>query len=97
MAFGVVHYFPGGTRENYEVSVAAVHPGDGSLPKGQTFHAAGASAGGWTIMAVHESKESWEEFRDGILMPFMQQGVDGGFPTPPVETEVDLVTVVPRA
>ena len=36
-------------------------------------------------MAVHESKESWERFRNGILMPAMQRGIAGGFPTPPQE------------
>jgi hypothetical protein len=95
MAFGIVHHFPGGTKENYEASVAAVHPSDGSLPAGQIFHAAGASPGGWTIMAVHESKESWESFRDGTLMPKMQAGIEGGFPTPPTETEIDIYKVMP--
>ena len=66
--YGVVHFFAGGTKDQYEASIAAVHPGEGRLPEGQIFHAAGASAGGWTIMAVHESKESWEKFRDGILL-----------------------------
>ena len=94
MAYGVVHFFPGGTREQYEASIAAVHPADG-LPAGQTFHAAGASQGGWTIMAVHESQESWEEFRDGVLMPRMQAGIPGGFTSPPQETPVDLYTVMP--
>jgi hypothetical protein len=28
-------------------------------------------------------------------MPRMQQGIDGGFPTPPEETAIDLVTVLP--
>ena len=95
MAFGVTHYFPGGTKENYEASIGAVHPSDGSLPAGQIFHAAGASAGGWTIMAVHESKESWEQFRDEVLMPRMQAGIEGGFPTPPEETEIDVYNVMP--
>jgi hypothetical protein len=95
MAYGIVHHFPGGTKENYEASIAAVHPSDGSLPEGQVFHAAGPSEGGWTIMAVHESKESWERFRDGTLMPRMQQGIEGGFPTPPEETAIDLYTVMP--
>jgi hypothetical protein len=95
MAYGIVHHFPGGTKENYEASIAAVHPSDGSLPEGQVFHAAGPSDGGWTIMAVHESKESWERFRDGTLMPRMQQGIEGGFPTPPEETAIDLYTVKP--
>lgn len=93
--YGVVHFFPGGTKEQYDVSLAAVHPADGSLPEGQIFHAGGASAGGWTIMAVHESKESWEKFRDDILLPRMQEGIEGGFTSPPEETGIDLTNVMP--
>src|SRR6266700_1345946 len=74
MAYGIVHHFPGGTKEQYEASIAAVHPSD-ALPDGQIFHAAGPSAGGWTIMAVHESQSSWERFRDGILLPKLQAGI----------------------
>ena len=95
MAFGIVHHFPNGTKQNYDASIAAVHPGPGELPDGQIFHAAGPSEGGWTIMAVHESRESWERFRDGILVPKMQAGIEGGFPTPPVETEIELDTLQP--
>jgi hypothetical protein len=94
MTYGVIHHFPGGTRENYEASIAAVHPPTG-LPAGQIFHTAGPSAGGWTIVAVHESRESWEAFRDGTLMPRMQAGIDGGFPTPPDETVFDVSTLLP--
>jgi hypothetical protein len=94
MTYGVVHHFPGGTRENYEASVAAVHPADG-LPDGQVFHAAGPSADGWTIVAMHESQQSWETFRDEILMPRMQAGIEGGFPTPPDETVFDVTTLLP--
>lgn len=86
MAFGVVHFFPGGTQEQYDASIAAVHPSDGSLPEGQLFHAAGPSAGGWTIIAVHESQESWLRFRDDTLMPAMIAGIEGGFTSPPEET-----------
>jgi hypothetical protein len=95
MAFGIVHHFPGGTKDNYEASIAAVHPAGGGLPAGQIFHAAGAAPGGWTILAVHDSKESWERFRDDILLPRMQQGIEGGFPTPPTETEIDVYKVMP--
>jgi hypothetical protein len=95
MPYGVVHHFPGGTKENYEASIGAVHPSDGSLPAGQLFHAAGPSEGGWTIMAVHESQESWERFRDQILMPRMQAGIEGGFPTPPDETAFDVYNLQP--
>jgi hypothetical protein len=95
VAYGVVHHFPGGTREQYEASIAAVHPSASELPDGQIFHAAGPSAGGWTIMAVHDSKQSWEAFRDYILLPRMQQGIDGGLAGPPEETEVDVYKVLP--
>ena len=95
MAFGVVHHFAGGTKEQYEASVAAVHPGKDKLPDGQIFHAAGPSAGGWTIIAVHESKESWERFRDQTLVPRLQAGIEGGFAGPPQETEVDIDTLLP--
>src|SRR5687767_7591926 len=90
MAFGIIHHFPGGTKEQYEASLGAVHPSDGSLPDGQIFHAAGPSGDGWTIMAVHESQSSWERFRDLTLLPKLQAGIDGGFTTPPVETEIDV-------
>ena len=94
MPYGIVHHFPGGTKEQYDASIAVVHPGPGRLPDGQIFHAAGPSAGGWTIMAVHESQESWERFRDDVLMPRMEAGIEGGFPTPPEVTEIDLYKVM---
>ena len=86
MAYGIVHQFPGGTKEQYDASIAAVHPSDGSLPKGQVFHAAGPSAEGWTIVAIHDSQESWEQFRDGVLIPRMTEGIEGGFTAQPQET-----------
>ncbi len=90
MAYAIVHNFPGGTKEQYEASLAAVHPAGGGLPEGQIFPAAGPSADGWMIVAVHESKESWERFRDGILMPRFQQGIKGGFKTLPQETAFEV-------
>ncbi|GLS21528.1 hypothetical protein GCM10007874_45450 [Labrys miyagiensis] len=90
MAYGIIHFFPGGTKEQYEASLAAVHPSRDSLPKGQIFHVAGPSAGGWTIVAVHDSKESWEHFRDGVLKPQLQKGITGGFAMPPQETAFEV-------
>lgn len=86
MPYGVVHQFAGGTEAQYEASVAAVHPSDGSLPAGQLFHAAGPSADGWIIIAIHDSQEGWERFRNDVLMPRMAEGIEGGFTTPPQET-----------
>ena len=86
MAYGIVHHFRGGTEDQYRASVAAVHPNGGSgLPEGQLFHVAGPSADGWTIVAVHDSQESWESFRDNVLMPRLTEGIDGGFTVPPEE------------
>ncbi|HET9322776.1 MAG TPA: hypothetical protein VFO03_02785 [Gaiellaceae bacterium] len=91
MAYGIVHRFPGGTKEQYEASLAAVHPNGGKdLPDGQIFHAAGPSSEGWTIVAIHESRESWERFRDSTLMPQLQAGIEGGLPTPPQETTFEV-------
>ncbi len=45
-------------------------------------------------MAVHDSLESWEQFRDTTLLPRMQQGIDGGFTSPPQETTIDVYKVM---
>lgn len=95
MAYAIVHHFPGGTAEQYEASIAAVHPSRDSLPEGQIFHAGGPSEGGWTIVAVHESRESWARFRDDILMPRMQAGIEGGFSSPPQETAYEVYNLQP--
>lgn len=89
MGFAVVHFFPGGTQEQYERMLEAVHPA-GGLPEGQTYHAAGPSEGGWTVLVVHDSKGSWERFRNTILMPRIQQGVEGGFTSPPQERTFEV-------
>ena len=90
MAYAIVHHFPGGSKEQYEAVLAAVHPGRSVLPTGQIFHAAGQSSGGWTIVAVHESKESWEQFRDGTLRPALDKGIKGGFASTPQETAFEV-------
>jgi hypothetical protein len=94
MAYGIIHHFPGGTQQQYEASIAAVHPAKDRLPPGQVFHAAGAVAGGWTIVAIHDSKQSWERFRDGTLMPRLKQGIHGGFAGPPQETSFEVHTLL---
>lgn len=95
MKYGIVHYFPGGTKAQYDAVLEAVHVTKGSLPEGQLFHAAGQSAGGFTVVAVHDSRESWERFRDAILMPTLKQGVKGGFTTPPQETAFEVHNLMP--
>jgi hypothetical protein len=94
MAYGVIHRFAGGTKEQYDASIAAVHPSGGGLPASQLSHVAGPSADGWVIVAVHESQQGWEQFRDGVLMPRMQAGIVGGFTSPPEETGFEIDTDV---
>jgi hypothetical protein len=89
MSYGVVHHFVGGTEDQYNAARSAVHPPHG-LPEGQTFHAAGPTDDGWIIVAIHESKESWEKFRDGTLRPKMAAGIDGSFTSPPQETAFEI-------
>jgi len=95
MSYGVVHFFAGGTKEQYEASIGAVHPNRDTLPSGQIYHAAGPSTGGWTVVAVHDSKASWERFRDGTLMPALQKGVEGGFTAPPQEQVFEVYNQQP--
>jgi hypothetical protein len=90
MAYAITHFFRGGTKEQYEASIAVLHPSRDTLPKGQIFHVAGPSAGGWTIVAVHDSKESWEQFRNEILMPKLSTGINSGFTTSPEETAFEV-------
>ena len=97
MAYAIRHHFPNGTKEQYEASLSAVHGGLGAddLPDGQIFHCGGSEDGGWTIFAVHESKESWERFRDNVLRPTLQAGIAGGFEGPPMEDGYELHTLLP--
>ena len=89
MAYGIVHRFPGGTKEQYEASIATVHPSEGGLPEGQLLHVAGQSADGWVIVAIHDSEDSWVRFRDEKLIGLSD--VEGGFPTEPQETTFTVV------
>jgi hypothetical protein len=94
MAYAIVHFFPGGTKEHYHAAMAVVHPGEGQLPDGQLFHAAGASPGGWTIIAIHESKQSWERFSEAATP--QARGIEGGFPESPLETTFEVHTFTSR-
>jgi len=80
MAFGIVHRFPGGTQEQYEAALAAVHSSDGSLPDGQTYHVAGPTDDGWIVIALFESAERYERFRDQTLMPGYSSSATEGSP-----------------
>jgi len=66
MAYGIAHFFPGGTKTQYEATMIAMNGKLGVIPEGQIFHAAGPSAGGWQIVGVHHQ---------GKLGPLRRRGV----------------------
>ena len=72
--FGIVHRFPGGTKEQYEAGIGRVHPPDGSLPEGQTYHAAGATA-------IFENNPFERRFRDIHSVAQQLQGRQQHFET----------------
>jgi len=82
MTYLMVHFWPGGTEEQYRSMRAAVHPAEG-LPMGQTHHVAGPTEGGYLIAAVWDSKESSDRFVSDVLMAAMP--VAGGFQGRPEE------------
>jgi len=92
MAYLITHFYEGGTAEQYQVVIGAAHPG-GALPPGQVYHAAGPTAGGWLIAAVWDSKDSFDQFVTGTLMPSLQK-VTGGFAGPPQERTAEIANLV---
>jgi hypothetical protein len=92
MPYVIVNEFEAGTRQQYEAAVAVVHPPQG-LPPGQTHHYAGPSAGGWVVVAVWDSRASWEKFREETLMPGLQGLGDSGFRGPPRATEFEVEVI----
>ena len=56
------------------------------------FACAGATEDGWIIVAVHDSKESWERFRDETLVPGLPK-VENGLHGQPDETTFEVNNV----
>lgn len=79
MSFLMVHFWPGGTEEQYRAMVEVLHPG-GVLPEGQVHHIAGPTDGGFLISALWDTPEHAEAFGAHIqsVMP-----IAGGFAGPP--------------
>jgi hypothetical protein len=92
VAFLITHFYEGGTAEQYEAVLAAAHPA-GGLPPGQVYHAAGPTDGGWLIVAVWDSKASFDGFLADTLMPALQK-TTGGFAGPPQERTAEVANLV---
>jgi hypothetical protein len=77
-----VHFWPGGTEDQYRAMIKVVHPQTG-LPEGQRSHTSGGTEGGYLISVVWDSKEQSEAFMQNTLLPALP--VDGGFAGAPEE------------
>jgi hypothetical protein len=88
MAYLLSHFWPGGTEEQYRVTLAAVtEAAGGHIP--EQFHAAGPTDGGILIVAVQESKESADRFVQETLMPLMP--IEGGLAGPPEQRGAEII------
>jgi hypothetical protein len=92
MAYLITHFYEGGTRDQYDAVLVAAHPG-GGLPAGQTYHAAGPTEGGWLIVAVWDSKASFDKFLGETLLPALQK-TSGGFAGPPQERSAEVANLL---
>jgi hypothetical protein len=89
MAYMVTHFWPGATEDQYNATVAVVHP-PGGLPDGQTYHVAGPTDGGILITAVWDSKEQCDRFvRDKLSTP-----IEGGVEGRPQERGAEVTNLV---
>ncbi len=88
MAYMITHFYEGGTQDQYNATVKAVHP-EGGLPAGQVYHAAGPCDGGWLVAAVWDSKDSCDRFISDVLMPTLPT-VQGGLVGPPQERTAEV-------
>jgi hypothetical protein len=82
MAVGIRLKFPGGTEQQYDT----LHGGmniDGNPPEGLILHSAGPIDEGWGVIDFWESREAFDRFTQGRLMPAAQELGDGAFPNPP--------------
>jgi hypothetical protein len=78
----LVHFWPGGTEEQYQVMIKDLHP-EAGLPEGQRSHNSGPTEAGYLISVVWDSKEQSEALMQNTLLPALP--VDGGFAGAPEE------------
>jgi hypothetical protein len=80
---------PGFSAEMYEAVTGRAMPGD-QLPAGCKLHIAGPVQQGWRVITVWESREAFDRFREGKLLPAIREVV-GEQAAQAVEPEVNPV------
>jgi hypothetical protein len=81
-----VHFWPGGTEEQYQAMIKVLHPE--GLPKGQRAPISGPTEGGYLISVLWDSKEQSDAFMANSLVPALP--VDGGFTGTPEEHAAEV-------
>ena len=72
MAVVIVNEMEGGSQDLYDQVNPRVMEG-GKLPDGCQLHIAGPYEGGWRVITVWDSEESFQQFRDEKLIPALQE------------------------
>jgi hypothetical protein len=90
VAYFLTHFWPGGTAEQYEVTLDAVTKAAGGK-RPELFHAGGPTEGGILIAAVYESKDACDRFVGQTLMPLLP--IAGGLVGPPQERAAELTVL----
>lgn len=91
MAYMTTHFWPGATEDQYNATVAVVHP-PGGLPAGQIYHVAGMTDGGVLITVVWESKQQNDSFVQDTLMAAMP--IEGGVEGQPQERTAEVMNLM---
>ncbi len=82
MAVCLVIDVPGGKMEQYEDVMHKLEESGGRLGEGQTFHAAGPTDDGFTVIDVWNSRDDFDRFLQGRLGQAIQEA---GVPQPKVK------------
>ena len=92
MAFGIVHRFPGGTKEQYEAalrgSIRLMGAFGGADQPHCRVHRRRLDRG-----RASTPRRAGNAFRDQTLMPGLQELGDAGFPGPPEQTTFEVYKV----
>jgi hypothetical protein len=86
MAIVVVNEMKGADQSVYDTVTSKVMP-NGQLPDGCRLHIAGPIDSGWRVITVWDSEQQFEQFRDGMLVPTIQEAGFGDRVSPNIETQ----------
>ena len=93
MAVGIRLKMAGGTQEQYD-AVDAIINAEGDPPAGLILHSAGPVDGGWGVIDFWESRQAFDAFTEGRLMPALGELGDNAFPGPPDIKEFPVHKIV---